>query len=57
MEREIATQGEDLPHAFVPTVAGGSACWCGREGEHEIHDTAVREVASEHKTIETMKGS
>lgn len=56
MQREIATQGEDLPHGFT-AAAGGQQCWCGREAAHEIHDVSTREIASETTTIERVTGS
>jgi hypothetical protein len=62
MEREMATQWQDLPHTFRPTTQLRATreitCDCGRALGDELHGERARELARDYSTptLQTEKG-
>lgn len=63
MQRETATQWQDLPHMVRPAshlhAPDKAQCECGRLWDHELHATTARELAAlrSEPAVATEKGS
>jgi hypothetical protein len=59
MQREIATEVDDLPHVPHKGRAGGDNCYCGRTVNDPLHSERARELARDFDpapVLQTEKG-